>query len=109
MIQITAKRDGFRRCGIAHPKEATQYPDKRFTADQLKTLQNEPMLVVHVIAGVDGKSGDEKRINAKDSIALVKTISTIEELDAAAADNADRQSVLDAIAKRRTELEAPAE
>lgn len=38
MIQISAKQDGFRRCGIAHPKQATQYPDKHFTAVQRTLL-----------------------------------------------------------------------
>ena len=48
MIIITAKKDGFRRCGIAHSKEPTEYPDDRFSAKELKVLQTEPMLVVEV-------------------------------------------------------------
>ena len=107
MIKITAKRDGFRRCGVAHTKEATLHPDKRFTADQLELLKAEPMLVVEVLAGGEGKAGDDKRLNATDTIALVKATETIEGLDKLAVDE-DRKSVLDAIAKRRTELETPA-
>lgn len=49
MIRITALTDGFRRCGVAHPKQATDYPDKRFTAAELKTLQTEPQLVVEIM------------------------------------------------------------
>ncbi|MCF6267629.1 MAG: HI1506-related protein [Desulfuromusa sp.] len=48
MIVITAKKDGFRRGGIAHSKEATEYPDGKFTKKQLAALQAEPMLVVEV-------------------------------------------------------------
>ena len=51
MIRITSKRDGFRRCGIAHPKGATEYPDDRFSQEQLETLKAEPMLVVEEIEG----------------------------------------------------------
>lgn len=46
MIKINSKRAGFRRCGIAHPKDSVMYPDGRFTAAELAILKAEPMLVV---------------------------------------------------------------
>ena len=49
MIRITSKQDGFRRCGVAHPKAATDYPDKAFSKAQLETLQAEPLLKIEVI------------------------------------------------------------
>lgn len=49
MIRITSKTDGFRRCGMAHPKEPTEYPDDRFSKKELDILNNEPMLFVEVI------------------------------------------------------------
>lgn len=55
MIIITAKKEGFRRCGIAHPAKPTSHADDRFSAEQLKTLQGESMLVVQIIAE-DGKA-----------------------------------------------------
>lgn len=45
-IQITAKRDGFRRCGIAHSETTTTYPDGHFSSDQLRELMGEPNLIV---------------------------------------------------------------
>lgn len=48
VIDITAKRDGFRRCGIAHSDKTTTYPLSHFTAKQLEQLQNEPQLVVAI-------------------------------------------------------------
>ncbi|WP_304168579.1 HI1506-related protein [Lonsdalea britannica] len=45
-IQITAKREGFRRCGIAHSETTKTYPDNHFTAEQLAKLESESMLVV---------------------------------------------------------------
>ncbi|HCT7706611.1 TPA: hypothetical protein OT801_000605 [Morganella morganii] len=45
-VTITAKVNGFRRCGIAHPDTATTYPDDHFTKAQLAELRAEPMLVV---------------------------------------------------------------
>lgn len=55
-ILITAKVNGFRRCGIAHSDETVEYPDDHFTKEQLKTLQSEPMLVVSV-----GEKGTEQK------------------------------------------------
>jgi hypothetical protein len=46
MITITSKQPGFRRCGIAHPGVATDYPDGHWTPKQLATLRAEPMLLV---------------------------------------------------------------
>jgi len=46
MIRITSKRDGFRRCGIAHSQTPTEYKDDQFTKEQLDALKAEPMLTV---------------------------------------------------------------
>lgn len=46
MITITSKKNGFRRCGIAHADVATSYKDDAFSAEQLEILQAEPMLTV---------------------------------------------------------------
>jgi hypothetical protein len=53
MIKITAKKDGFRRCGMAHPSVPTEHPDETFSQDQLAELQAEPMLVVEVAISPD--------------------------------------------------------
>lgn len=45
-LRIAAKRDGFRRAGMAHSKTPTDYPAGFFTADQLAALKAEPMLTV---------------------------------------------------------------
>ena len=50
MICITSKQEGFRRGGIAHPREATEYPDDQFSKEELKAIQDEPMLVVEIVA-----------------------------------------------------------
>jgi len=49
MIRIKSKRHNFRRCGMAHPKEAVQYPYGRFSKAELAALQAEPMLVVEIV------------------------------------------------------------
>jgi len=48
-LEISAKRDGFRRCGIAHTTEPKVYPDDQFTDEQLQTLFDEPLLDVKVV------------------------------------------------------------
>jgi len=49
MIRITSKRDGFRRCGIAHAAAPVDYPDDRFSPGELEILKAEPMLTVTYI------------------------------------------------------------
>lgn len=46
MIIIKSKQHNFRRCGMAHPAEAVDYPDDRFTKEELAILKAEPMLIV---------------------------------------------------------------
>jgi hypothetical protein len=50
MIIITAKKDGFRRCGLAHSARPVEHQDGVFTPEQLAELQAEPMLVVEIVA-----------------------------------------------------------
>lgn len=51
MICITSKKEGFRRCGVAHPKANTEYPDDKFSEEEIAVLEAEPMLIVeHIIA-----------------------------------------------------------
>jgi hypothetical protein len=55
-IFITSSIDGFRRAGLAHPKGTTEYPDGKFTEEQLRQLHNEPLLaVIDAIGEVDGQ------------------------------------------------------
>jgi len=49
MIRITSKRDGFRRCGVAHTRAAKDWPDDRFSIEELEALRHEPMLTVTYI------------------------------------------------------------
>lgn len=46
MIRIKSLKDGFRRCGVAHPVAWTEYRDDLFAAEELKRLRAEPMLQV---------------------------------------------------------------
>lgn len=45
-IVITAKRDGFRRAGIAHSSKPTRYTDDFFSEEQLKAMLKEPQLTL---------------------------------------------------------------
>ena len=49
MIRITSKKEGFRRCGVAHSKGPVEYPNGRFTTEELAILKAEPMLLVEEI------------------------------------------------------------
>lgn len=56
MIIITAKKDGFRRCGVAHSSRPVEHQDDAFTPEQLVDLQADPMLVVELTEAKDPKS-----------------------------------------------------
>lgn len=101
MIQIVSKKEGFRRCGLAHPKGPVDYPTGQWTEDQLSALKAEPMLVVTI------REDTTARPNAANSIELVKAAATGEDLDKLA-EGEERKSVIEAITKRRAEL-APTE
>lgn len=69
MIRISSKREGFRRCGIAHSKEPTEYPDDRFTPAELKALKAEPMLVVEEVKPKGEKvkpKGEEDKLKGEE-------------------------------------------
>ena len=51
MIRITSKRHNFRRCGVAHPKGAAEYPDDKFSKKDLEILKTEPMFIVEAVKG----------------------------------------------------------
>ena len=58
-VQITAKKDGFRRAGVAHPAVMTEYADGTFTDEQLAQLKAEPMLTVKVIKATKKDNGSK--------------------------------------------------
>ena len=58
-VQITAKKDGFRRAGVAHPAVMTEYADDAFTTEQLALLKAEPMLTVKIIKAAKKDSGSK--------------------------------------------------
>ena len=49
MIVITSKREGFRRCGVAHAAGPVAWPDDRWTEAELDALMAEPMLTVDYV------------------------------------------------------------
>lgn len=103
MIIITSKKEGFRRCGVAHAATPTEYPDGRFTPEQIEALHNEPMLVV--LEAEETKAElTNKPVPAADMIALVK-VAGKEDLPKLA-EGETRKTVVEAIAARRLELEA---
>lgn len=48
-IRITAKIDGFRRCGIAHSSTPTDYPAGTFTPAQIEELKATTQLIVEQV------------------------------------------------------------
>lgn len=72
-ITITAKRDGFRRCGVAHRDVPVTWPDGRFTDEEIAILLAEPSLVVHIgAASVDNDKLDaaQGRIQELEAVVL---------------------------------------
>ena len=60
MIKIISNQHNFRRAGLAHPKGATEYPDDRFSEEELELLEAEPMLSVYRIPDPEPEKGKAK-------------------------------------------------
>lgn len=69
-VIITAKKDGFRRCGMAHPASAVEHADGVFTKEQIEILKAEPMLVVQEVAAANA---DPLATMTKDKLAALLT------------------------------------
>ncbi|MDY0212557.1 MAG: HI1506-related protein [Desulfuromonadaceae bacterium] len=100
MVTITAKKDGFRRCGIAHTSKPTEYEVDRFSAQELAQLRTEPMLVVEVMPTLESA----KPPTAQALATLIGEAETLEAVDALIAEDEKRATVLGAAEKRRAEL-----
>lgn len=72
VIDITAKRDGFRRAGKVHSEQTQTYPLSEFTKAQLEQLQNEPMLVVAIRHANEQQAGQNDEITQQLSDAKVQ-------------------------------------
>ena len=67
IVRIKSKRDGYRRCGISHPRLATDHLAERFTESMLAKLQADPVLTVELI---DGELPGPAQVPAQESAGL---------------------------------------
>jgi hypothetical protein len=51
IVRIKSARDGYRRCGVAHPRQPTDHQADRFTEAELERLQADPVLTVTLVDG----------------------------------------------------------
>lgn len=63
-IQITARRNGFRRLGIAHSANTVTWPDDQFSESELQILENDPNLIVVRLQDVPETSGGDDAVSA---------------------------------------------
>ena len=63
-IQITARRNGFRRLGIAHSANTVTWPDDHFSESELQILENDPNLIVVRLQDVPETSGGDDAVSA---------------------------------------------
>jgi len=75
MIRINSKQHNFRRCGIPHPKKPVEYPDDRFSEDELKILQAEPRLTVEIV-----DDGEIARLKKSQWATVAEIKATLEKL-----------------------------
>lgn len=74
MIRIQSRKPGFRRCGIAHPKEPVEYSNDHFIEDEVAILEAEPVLIV------THHEDEPAEVTLED---LVAAIDTLDKLDPA--------------------------
>lgn len=72
-IQITAKRDGFRRCGMAHSDKTQTYADGHFSPSVLAELKAESMLIVTHVPDGQAENTDQSE-ELKQALAQVMDI-----------------------------------
>jgi hypothetical protein len=77
-IRITAKKNGFRRCGIEHSGTTVEHADGKFSEAEIETLMNEPNLVVEIIQGSPGV----KPVNVEALKSSVSASMTVKQLEA---------------------------
>lgn len=73
-IVIQARRDGFRRCGVSHSAERTEYPDGYWSDADLAILKAEPQLMVVEVpatAAADDPAADQATTDDPENLALV--------------------------------------
>lgn len=63
-IQITARRNGFRRLGIAHSANTVTWPDDHFSDGELEILENDPNLIVIRLQDVPETTGGDDDFSA---------------------------------------------
>lgn len=91
-IQITAKRDGFRRCGMPHSEKTKTYPDGYFTQAQLDELKAENMLIV---VEVSDTQQDDNGNGTELQTALARIVELESGLSQLADDNQQLKAELD--------------
>lgn len=117
ILRITAKRDGYRRCGVGHPGEAVDHALDVFNAKQIEILKADSMLVVQEMdadaaADAAGAKDDVARLRAEAEAdrkaAAEDRKKAAEELKAAAEDRKKAADELTAAEKVRKDAEAAA-
>ena len=102
-IQITAKRDGFRRCGIAHSDKTQTYADDHFTAAQLQALKAEDQLVVVHLSDQQLNAGGTGEGSEKLEALRSQLLTATSNLDAKTAELTAKQETITA---QQAEIEA---
>lgn len=102
MIRITSQKNGFRRCGVAHSKEPTEYQDDKFSKKELLLLKEEKKLVVEV---VEDKPTKPPKPSAEELVERLAKAESLEALEALLPKGEKRKTVKDAYDKRKAELE----
>lgn len=108
-LQITAKRNGFRRAGFAHPDTAVTHALSTLTKTQIEQIKNEPMLVVHEVDAPKSElvvNDGEALAPATSEVGLIEQIGHVEDLPSLTliGDGEARPAVLQAIATRGADI-----
>jgi hypothetical protein len=69
-VVIRSSKDGFRRCGEAHSKNPTTWPDDRFSEKELELLLDEPKLSVTITQEAKAPATKEKPIEKNSNNSL---------------------------------------
>jgi len=108
ILRISAKREGYRRCGVAHAGAATEHAIDAFNEKQIEILKADPMLIVQELdagaaADTAGAKTETDKLLAE---AKADRARAAEELKQAEADRKKAAGELAAAEQVRKEAEA---
>lgn len=111
LIKITAKKHGFRRCGVAHTATPVIYQDGFFSQQEIDILKAEPALLVEIVEepSVSPDTDDDARKIIDATMTVKKLEKELAKMGVALPARYTKADLVELIVKHTAEAESGAE